>query len=88
MGVMNIGGIRNLLNQGEITFSSIYEISPFQNALVVVTVTGDVLLELFEQIAAVHGEGISGAQLEISKDGKQLSAKVGGKEVDERANTG
>ena len=85
VGVMNMGGIRNLLNQGEITFSSIYEISPFQNALVVVTVTGDVLLELFEQIAAVHGEGISGAQLEISKDGKLLSAKVGGKEVDEQS---
>lgn len=84
VGVMNMGGIRNILNEGDITFGSIYEISPFENSLVVVTMTGDVLLELFEQIARVHGEGISGACLEISKDGKLLSAKVNGEEIDEQ----
>ena len=79
---MNMGGIRNILNAGAITVSSIYEISPFQNALVVVEMKGEDLLELFGQMAAVHGEGLSGAKLVISKDGKLLSAKVGGRNIE------
>lgn len=82
VGVMNVGGIRNILNEGDITFGSIYEISPFQNALSVVVLRGEDLLELFQQIAAVHGEGLSGARLVISKDGRLLRAEVGGKPVD------
>lgn len=38
----------------------------------------------FEQIAAVHGEGLSGARLVITSDGKLVDAKVGGKSVDPR----
>lgn len=81
VGIMNMGGIRNILNEGEITVGSIYEIAPFQNALVVVSMRGDVLLELFSNIAAAHGEGLSGAKLVISKEGELISAKVGGKPV-------
>lgn len=82
VGVMNMGGIRNMLNKGEITIASVYEIAPFENRLAVVTLKGADLLELFGQIAAVHGEGLSGAKLVISKEGKLLDAKVGGKTVD------
>lgn len=82
VGVMNMGGIRNILNEGEITVGDIYEIAPFQNALAIVTMKGDILLELFKDMAAVHGEGLSGARLVISKDGKLIDAKVGGKPVD------
>lgn len=82
VGVMNMGGIRNILNEGEITVGDIYEIAPFQNALAIVTMKGDILLELFKNIAAVHGEGLSGARLVISKDGNLIDAKVGGKSVD------
>lgn len=81
VGIMNMGGIRNIMNGGNITIGTIYEICPFQNALSVVTMKGDVLLELFRQIASLHGEGLSGANLVISKDGKLISAKVGGKDI-------
>lgn len=82
VGVMNMGGIRNLLNKGEITIESVYEITPFENALAVVTLKGSDLRDLFSQMAAVHGEGISGARLVISKEGELLDAKVGGKEIE------
>ena len=82
IGVMNMGGIRNIINPGAITIGEIYEICPFQNALSMVTLRGDALLELFEQIAALHGEGLSGAELVISEDGKLLSARVGSKQID------
>lgn len=82
VGVMNMGGIRNLLNEGEITIESVYEIAPFENALTVVTLKGSDLLDLFSQMAEVHGEGISGARLIISKGGELLDAKVGGKDIE------
>ena len=47
VGVMNMGGIRNLLNEGEITIESVYEITPFENKLAIVALKGSDLLELF-----------------------------------------
>lgn len=78
VAVMNMGGIRNALPEGEITFGTIYEIAPFENALCVLTMDGATLTKLFEQIAAVHGEGLSGAELAISQDGKLVEARVSG----------
>ena len=84
VAIMNMGGIRNSFTHGPITFGNIFEVSPFENALCIVEMDGTALMELFNQIASVHGEGISGAELVISKDGKLLSAKVGGKSVDSK----
>ena len=47
MGLMNMGGLRNILSEGEITCGNIYEILPFENSLCVVTLKGSVLKELF-----------------------------------------
>lgn len=80
--IMNMGGIRNSFTHGPITYGNIFEISPFENTLCVVEMEGKVVTELFEQIASVYGEGISGAKLVISKDGKLESALIGGKPVD------
>ena len=75
-----------MLNRGDITIASVYEIAPFENALSVVTLKGSDLQDLFSQMASVHGEGISGARLIISKEGELLDAKVGGKAIEpERA---
>lgn len=82
IAVMNIGGIRNSFTEGDITFGNVFEISPFENSFCVLVMDGSVILELFEQIAAVHGEGLSGAKLEITKEGKLLSATIGGKPID------
>ena len=70
-------------NMGDITYGNIYEITPFENTLCIVTMNGSLLRELFENIAAVHGEGLSGACLEISGDGKLLDATVAGKEIED-----
>lgn len=83
VGVMNMGGIRNSLPEGEVTYGMVYEITPFENAVCVLTLDGKTLMELFRQIAGRGGEGLSGAKLVISPDGKLLSAEVGGRPVDE-----
>lgn len=81
MGLVNIGGLRNVLTEGPVTCGNIYEILPFENSLCVVTLKGTDLNHLFENIAACGGEGVSGVQLHITKDGKLLRPTVAGKPV-------
>lgn len=82
VALMNMGGIRNDLPAGEITYGNIFEIAPFENTLCIVKMKGTDLLELFKNIAAVHGEGISGAQLVISQKGELIKASLSnGKEI-------
>lgn len=83
VGLTNMGGLRTALPEGDITYGNIYEITPFENTLCIVTMKGALLRQLFENVARVHGEGLSGARLVISEDGKLLSATVGGKEIDD-----
>ncbi|WP_455673873.1 5'-nucleotidase C-terminal domain-containing protein [Phocaeicola sp.] len=83
VAVTNMGGLRTSLPEGNITYGNIYEITPFENTLCIVTMNGALLRELFENIAAVHGEGLSGARLVITKAGKLANATVGGKEIDD-----
>lgn len=78
MGLVNIGGIRSSLTQGSITMEDAYEILPFENALCVLKLKGNVMRELLENIAARMGEGVSGVHLDISREGKLLDARVGG----------
>lgn len=88
MGLVNIGGIRNSLTEGPMRTENIYEILPFENSLCVLTMKGTVLKQLFENIAAKGGEGVSGVQLKISRDGKLLQGSVGGNAVvDDRTYT-
>lgn len=82
VAVMNMGGIRSSLSEGEITYGDVFEITPFENTLCLLTMDGATLQKLFRQIAALHGEGLSGACLVISKEGELLEANVGGKAID------
>lgn len=83
MGLVNIGGIRNVLTEGNITTQDIYEILPFENSLCVLTLKGADLKDLFANIAARGGEGVSGVKLLIDGQGKLLEASIGGKAVDD-----
>lgn len=61
--------------------------APFENKICFLTLTGEEVTELFSQIALCKGEGVSHeVRLEITRDGKLLSATVGGKPIDPAAN--
>ena len=82
VSVYNMGGIRAALAEGEVTWGNIIDIAPFENKICFLTLTGEKLLELFEQIASRGGEGVShGTELRIS-DRKLISARLHGKEID------
>ncbi len=51
MSHLNYGGIRNNLPEGNITTGSIFEVMPFDNQLVVLTLRGDMLQQLLDHFA-------------------------------------
>ena len=53
--IQNGGGIRANLFEGQITMKSIYEILPFDNSVVVVTLKGSDLQSLFHYIVTISG---------------------------------
>lgn len=76
LAVMNIGGIRSALTAGDVTYGDAFEVFPFENRLCVLQLTGKDLKILFDNIASVGGEGISGAKLTIDKSGNSVANVV------------
>lgn len=85
-GLYNFGGIRAALSEGNVTIGDATAVAPFENKICFVTMKGSVVTELFRQIAAQGGHPISAAvRMQITKDGKLVSATIGGKEIDPEA---
>lgn len=85
MGLINIGGLRNNMPEGIVRAGDIYLISPFQNKLVILEMSGEDLLQLMENIAAVGGEGVSSSvRMVITRDGKLKKASINGEEIDKK----
>lgn len=81
--VYNMGGIRSNLAKGKVTVGDINDMAPFENKICFLTLSGDKVLELFQQIAHRGGEGLSHAvKLVITKDGHLKSATINGEPVD------
>ena len=85
-GVYNMGGIRAALSKGKVTYGDVLDISPFENKICFVTLTGAKVLELFSQMAHTGGEAVShGVELVFTRDHKLKSARLNGKEIDPKA---
>ena len=89
LGVVNVGGLRNNMPEGNVRRGDVMLISPFQNNVVdrldfdEGMVQGSDLQQLMCDIAAVHGEAVSSSvRLVITKDGKLVSATIGGQPID------
>lgn len=81
--VYNMGGIRAALAEGEVTYGDVLDVAPFENKLCILSLSGEKTLELFRQIAAVGGEGLShGVQMRIGEGGNLLQASLFGQPVD------
>ena len=84
--VYNIGGMRSAFAKGKVTYGDVLDVAPFENKICFVTLTGAKVKELFAQIAAAGGEGVShGVELVITKDGRLKSARLDGREIDPEA---
>ncbi len=65
----NNGGLRRPLPAGKITRGDVFELMPFENELVVLTIDGEHVEKIFNFIASKNGAPIDGARFQI-KDSK------------------
>jgi len=82
--LVNHGGIRAIISQGNITTRTAYEIMPFENSLVVAEMTGktitDSLIYYLSQAKRAHP--ISGLNLKLNKDFNVDEATIDGKPIE------
>ena len=82
--IMNRGGIRIDMPKGDVTVDDISSMFPFLNYLCYIEMPGYELRKLLEQFARGPFQAISGIVVTV-KDGALVSAKIGGKELDDNA---
>ncbi|MBR4534178.1 MAG: 5'-nucleotidase C-terminal domain-containing protein [Bacteroidaceae bacterium] len=83
LGICNIGGLRAAMPKDTVRRGDILSISPFENFFTILKMKGSDVQALMQDIAAVHGEGVSSsARLVITRDGKLKSATIAGKPID------
>lgn len=81
--VYNVGGIRASLSKGAVTIGDVLDMAPFENKICFLTLSGSKVLELFRQITAQGGQGVShSVRLVMDKHGNLLSATINGEPVD------
>ena len=84
--VYNVGGIRAALAKGTVTVGDVLDCAPFENKICFLTLKGSDVLQLFKEIAARGGEGVSkSVSLKISSDSILLSAKINGASIKENS---
>lgn len=59
LSIMNKGGIRNSLAQGDVTKGEIIDIAPFDNSIVILDIEGSDLIDNIAVMAAQDGNGVS-----------------------------
>ena len=66
--LLNTGGLRSSLPQGNLTRGNIFELMPFDNEMVVVTLSGQKTWELLRYLAASGGQPVAGIKMGIRPD--------------------
>lgn len=76
--LLNYGGLRTSLPEGPVTRGRIFELMPFENEMVVVTLSAEKTRELFDYLAlADRGMPVSGMRLRVNED-MTWEAEIGG----------
>lgn len=81
LAVTNIGGLRVAIPEGEITVGHIYELMPFENELVVLTLSGTTLGDLFAYAATRRDAPMAGASYTI-QNGHPHDIRINGHPFD------
>ncbi|MCQ2286217.1 MAG: 5'-nucleotidase C-terminal domain-containing protein [Bacteroidales bacterium] len=82
LSILNFGGIRTSLHAGTLTLGDIFELSPFDNTLVVIALKGSELKKVFNRFSATYNEPYSHAKLTYKK-GNLASILVNGQPIDD-----
>lgn len=83
--LVNIGSVRGEWLPGDLTFGQIYTIMPFENMLVVLTLSGEDIIDLCASFAQFGAQGVAGMRVTIA-DSQLADLTIGGKPVDPKKN--
>ena len=81
MALVTLGGLRINLRPGPVSLGDIYELSPFEDELVVVTLSGPQVYKMFLYLAASKNAAAANTQA-LFKAGIPQSLKIGGQPLD------
>lgn len=81
VALLNEGGIRVPVAEGPILMRHAYELLPFENFVTVLSLSGEELERLADEIALTRGEPIAGWTMELA-GGDAVNVRVGGDPVD------
>ena len=84
IAIVNMGGMRCEWPAGPVTKGSVFELMPFDNQLVVLTLKGSDVIALCESFARYGGQGVAGMRVTVI-DNKLADVTVGGKPVNPNA---
>lgn len=77
-GILNIGGLRTIIAQGDILLRHIYEVMPFENELVIVKMKGEDMQGVFDYYAkTMTNNPVAGLNIEVEK-GKLTQGLISG----------
>ncbi len=79
------GGLRNNIPPGDIHLYNVFELMPFENETVVLTLKGANARLLLDAIAKAGGEPVAGLKMQIA-NGKATNVLINGKPFDETKN--
>jgi len=80
--LLNFGGIRSTLPEGDITMREAYNIMPFENRVIVLELSGKKVNELFDYLKHGTAHPINGLQLVLNENGDIDKASIHGAPVD------
>jgi 2',3'-cyclic-nucleotide 2'-phosphodiesterase (5'-nucleotidase family) len=69
--LLNNGGLRSQLPKGTITLGNVFELMPFENAITILTLSGEKTKLLFESLVENNGAPFAGAT--VKAKGKKIS---------------
>jgi 2',3'-cyclic-nucleotide 2'-phosphodiesterase (5'-nucleotidase family) len=79
--LLNNGGLRSELPKGNITRGNAFGLMPFENSIVILTLSGEKTKQLFEYLVENNGAPFAGATLK-AKAKKITELKINGKDFD------
>ncbi len=81
--LLNIGGIRSVLPQGDVTTRTAFELMPFENKVIVAELPGSAILEMIDYIISEKkAHPLAGMTFTIDKNNNPQEILIGGKTFD------
>lgn len=81
LAVVNIGGLRCEWPAGDITFRHVFELMPFDNELVIITLSGEDIYELAFNCVSQGGQGVSKGFCVVGEEGQVADVTLHGQPI-------